>query len=47
MTRTAADMEQLIKHLSAETNTRINRRAVFSVQSVARCYRKDKEDRLS
>jgi hypothetical protein len=40
-------MEQLSKHVSAERNSRINRRAVFSVQSVPRGYKKDKVDRLS
>jgi hypothetical protein len=43
--RTAIAMEQLSKHVSMETNIRNNRRAVFSVQSVLRGYKKDKEDR--
>jgi hypothetical protein len=47
MTHTDFSMEQLSKHVSAETNTRNNRGAVFSVQrSVSRGYEKDKEDRL-
>jgi hypothetical protein len=40
-------MEQLSKQVSVETNTRNNREVVFSVRSVPRCYKKDKEDRLS
>jgi hypothetical protein len=39
-------MEPLGKHVSAETNSRNNRRAVFSVRSVPKGYKKDKEDRL-
>jgi hypothetical protein len=45
--RTAVAMEQLNKHVSAENNSRNNRRAVFSVWSVLRAYEKDKEDYLS
>jgi hypothetical protein len=40
-------MEQLSKHISAEKNTRNNRRAVFSVRSLLRGYKKDKDNRLS
>jgi hypothetical protein len=29
-----------------ETNSRDNRRVVFSVRPVPRCYKKDREDRL-
>jgi hypothetical protein len=47
MTHTAVAMERLSKYVSAETNIRNNSRAVFSVLSVPRGYRKDKEDRLS
>jgi hypothetical protein len=39
--RTAVSMERLGKHVSAETNSRINRRAVFSVWSVLRGYKND------
>jgi hypothetical protein len=45
--RSALPMERLGKHVSAETNSRNNRRAVFSVRSVPRGYKKDKEDCLS
>jgi hypothetical protein len=44
MMHTAVAMEQLSKHVSAETNSRNNRRAVFSVRSVLRGYKNDKED---
>jgi hypothetical protein len=47
VTRRAAAMERRGKHVSAETNSRNNRRAVFSVRSVQRGYEKDKEDCLS
>jgi hypothetical protein len=47
VTRTAVAMEQFSEHVSAETNTRRSRRAVFSVLSVPRDCKKDKEDRLS
>jgi hypothetical protein len=47
LTRTAVAMEQMSKHVSTKTNTRNNRRAVFSLRSVPRGYKKDKEDRLS
>jgi CRISPR/Cas system CMR-associated protein Cmr1 (group 7 of RAMP superfamily) len=40
----AVDMERLGKHVSAETNSRNNRRAVFSVQSVTRGYKKDRKN---
>jgi hypothetical protein len=46
VTRTAATMEQLSKHISAETNSRNNRRAVFYVRSMPRGYKKAKGDRL-
>jgi hypothetical protein len=44
--RTAAAMEQLGKHVSAETNSCNNRRAVFSVPSMPSGYKKDKKGRL-
>jgi hypothetical protein len=47
MTRTSVAMEQLNKHVSAEANTRNNRGAEFSVWSLPRGYKRDKEDRLS
>jgi hypothetical protein len=47
VTRTAVAMERLGKHVSEETNSRNNRRTVFSVRSVPRDYKKDKEDHLS
>jgi hypothetical protein len=47
MTRTTIAMEQLCKYVSTETNTHNNRRAVFSVWSVPRGYKKDKVNRLS
>jgi hypothetical protein len=47
VTRTAVAMERLSKYVSAETNMRNNIKAVFSVRSVSRGYRNDKEDRLS
>jgi hypothetical protein len=46
MTRGDVAVEQVIKHVSAEMNTRINRRAVFSVWSVPRGCKKGKEDHL-
>jgi hypothetical protein len=46
VTRTAVAIGRLGKHLSAETNSRRSRRAVFSGPSVPRGY-KDNEDRLS
>jgi hypothetical protein len=42
MTGTAVAMERFGKHVSAETNSRNNTRAVFSVRSVSRGYEKDK-----
>jgi hypothetical protein len=39
-------MEQLIKHIPAVMNTRNKKRAVFSVWTVTRGYKKEKEDRL-
>jgi hypothetical protein len=42
VTSTAVAMEQLSKQVSAETNTRNNRGAVFSVRSVPRGYKQDK-----
>jgi hypothetical protein len=47
VTRTAVAMERLGKHVSAETNSRNNKRAVISVRSVSRGYKKDKADSLS
>jgi hypothetical protein len=47
VTRTAVAMEQLSKHVSAEKNSRNNRRAVFSVRSLPKGYKKDKEYCLS
>jgi hypothetical protein len=47
VTRTAVAVEWLGNHVSAETNSRNNRGAVFSVWSVPRGYRKEKENRLS
>jgi hypothetical protein len=38
--------QHLGKHVTAETNSRNNRRAVFSAWFVPRGYKKDKEDRL-
>jgi hypothetical protein len=40
--RSAVIVKQLSKHVSAETNSRNNRRAVFSVRSVPRGYKMDK-----
>jgi hypothetical protein len=47
VTRTDVAMERLAKHVSAETNSRNKRLAVFSVLSVTRVCKKDKGDRLS
>jgi hypothetical protein len=47
VTHTAVSMEQLRQYVSAEANTRNNGGAVFSVRSMPRGYKKDKEDRLS
>jgi hypothetical protein len=47
VTRTDVAMEQLSKQVSAETNKCNNSGAVFSVRSVSRGYKIDKEDRLS
>jgi hypothetical protein len=47
VTRTVVAMEQLSKHVSAEMNSRNNRRAVFSVRSMSRGYNKDRGGRLS
>jgi hypothetical protein len=47
LTRAAVAVEQLSKHIFAETNTRNNRRAVFYVRSAQMGYKKDKEDRNS
>jgi hypothetical protein len=44
---TAVAMERFSRHVSAETNTGNYRGAVFSVGSVPRVYKTDKEDRLS
>jgi hypothetical protein len=40
-------VEQLSKYVSAQTNSRNNRRAVFYVWSVPRGHKRGKEDRLS
>jgi hypothetical protein len=45
--RTAIAMEQLSKHVSVETITCNNRRAVLSVWSMPRGYKEDKDDHLS
>jgi hypothetical protein len=42
----AVAMERKLKQISAEISHN-NRRAVFSLLTVPRCYKKDKEDRLS
>jgi hypothetical protein len=47
VTRTAVAMEPLGKHVSSEMNSRNNRRFVFSMWSVPKGYKKDKEDHLS
>jgi hypothetical protein len=47
VTLTAVAMEKLSKHVSVETNTRNNRRAMFYVRSMPRGYKKEKEDRVS
>jgi hypothetical protein len=47
VTSTAVDTERVGKRVSAETNSRNNRRAVFSVRSMPKDYKKGKEDRLS
>jgi hypothetical protein len=47
VTLTAVSMERLGKHVSAEANSSNNGRVVFSVWSVPRSCKKDKEDRLS
>jgi hypothetical protein len=47
VTRIAVAMEQLSKQVFAEMNIRNNRGAVFSVRSMFRGHKKDKEDRLS
>jgi hypothetical protein len=43
----AVAMEQLSKCISSKTNARNNRSVVFSVLSVPRGYKQDKEGRLS
>jgi hypothetical protein len=40
-------MERSGEHVSAEPNSRNNRRDVFSVPSLPKGYKKDKENRLS
>jgi hypothetical protein len=40
----AITVGRLVKHVFAETNSRTNRKAVFSVRPVPRCCKKDKED---
>jgi hypothetical protein len=47
VTRKVVARERLGNHVSAETNSRNNRRDVFPVRSVSRGYKKDKENRLS
>jgi hypothetical protein len=47
VTRTAVAMERLGKHISAETISRNNRRALFSLRSMPKGYENDNEDRLS
>jgi hypothetical protein len=44
---TAVARERLGKHVSGATKSRDNRRAVFSVRSLPRGYKEDREDRLS
>jgi hypothetical protein len=46
VTCTAVAIEQLSKYVSALTNTCNNKRAVFSVRSVPRVYKKNKECHL-
>jgi hypothetical protein len=46
VTRTAVAMERLDKRISKKMNSRNKRKAVFSVRSVPRVYKKDKEARL-
>jgi hypothetical protein len=43
VTRTAIAMEQLGKHISKETNSRNIRRAVFSVRSLPKGYKRTKK----
>jgi hypothetical protein len=40
-------MERQDKHVSEKTNSSNNRRAVFSLPSVPRGYKKNKDDRLN
>jgi hypothetical protein len=40
-------MERLGKHVSADSNSRNDTGAVFSVRSMPMSYKKNKEDRLS
>jgi hypothetical protein len=47
VTCTAVVMELLGKHVSAEMNAHNNRGGAFSVRSVPKGYKKDKEDRWS
>jgi hypothetical protein len=47
VTRTAVALERLGKHAFAKTNSRNKRRAMFSLRSVPRGYKKDKADSLS
>jgi hypothetical protein len=44
---TVVAIDRLGKHVSAEKNSRNNRRVVFSVQSVSRSYKKDRNNPLS
>jgi hypothetical protein len=48
VTRTAVTIEKLSKHVSSATNTRNNKRVVFSVlRSLPSSYEQHKENRLS
>jgi hypothetical protein len=47
VTLKAVTMERFCKHVSAQKNSRNNKRALFSVRSMPKVYKKDKEDRLS
>jgi hypothetical protein len=47
ITRTTVAMERFGNHVSAERNSRNNRKVPFSVRSVPRGYKKSNEDHLS
>jgi hypothetical protein len=47
VTRTAVTIERLVKHVSADMKSRNNIKALFSVRSVPRSYKKGKENDLS